>query len=1581
MKKMLMLIPFLLSICFMFAQVNEYTFVQSNQTYTEITGGTVVITGNVDDTQYAVAPPFAFTFNSTAVTAMAMSSNGYISFNAGTTSFGYTAISSTAIGTGAAAPMSRDLRGRPDGEMRWEVLGTAPNRTAVYQWKNWTAYGTGYVDDNWNFQVILYETTNDIAFRYGPFTFVSTYINTAQVGLRGETNAAFINRTTTDNWNTTTPGTTNAATCAITSTIYPANGLQFRYNYPIASLPPNPAIAVSPLDGAIGVMTSATLNWASGGGLPTGYRLNFGTNTPPTNIVNNMDLGAVNTYTPTPPMNMNTTYYWQIIPYNGFGNAANCPIWSFTTGGAVVLMSNGTQAVPDGVTYSFFDSGGPDGTYQNSENYTFTFTAATPSSTLEIAFSFFSLESGWDYLRIYDGPDANAPQIGPIDGYTGTTSPGSFEVGNAVTFVFTSDTSVMFDGWAATVTAIGSVPNDLQAYSITGPTGPAVGTPADYTITVRNRGTLDQSTYTVQLMSGTTVLASVPGPAILSGAEIPVVISYTFTAQGPITIFGRVVLTGDQVPANNDTEPLNVVVQASGTYLVEIGTGTTTQRQPFGIYYGYERDASLYTAAEIGAYGALTALKWYVGTANPYVVPYKIYLKSTTDATLTNAPWATMIADATLMMDATYSFSQVGWVTFNFPTPFAFTSGNLMVLVETNVGDWQSSYATFRYSNAPAGHHLYWYQDGSAPTGNGTANANRPNIGIFLATAGLGHVSGTVTSGTTPLEGAIITVAGAANTTTTNASGYYSLQYIPQGPQNITASKIGYAAQTLPVTIVENETATLNFNLVALPQVTVTGLVVGSDAPTVGLADASVTLTGMVDYTATTNATGQFTIPNVYASQTYNYTVTKAGYTNATGTVTIGTTNFNMGTITLNEIAIPATGVEAVLAAPNVNLTWMAPGTGGGEWIQYDSGTNNDSIGLTAGGTFDIASRWPAASLTDYVGQSLFAIRYWPGDTATYSMRVWTGGSQTAPGQLVYDQPLTNYTVDAFNTYILDTPVPIAAGQELWFGFNVTHAAGAYPAGCDAGPAHNGLGNMIYNAGAWSTLYDLAPTLNYDWNLAGYVGYSAPTAAPIRLAPLAALPLDEISFNDGQFSASGRTVISRSRMSMDTPFPTRSLEGYKVWRLLEGQESNEAAWTLLTANTISATAYQDMGWATVPDGNYKWAVKAVYSNNVLSVPALSNMLQKITQIGTIAGLVRNTSNQPIAGATVAAGTYTATTNTTGAYSLQVPAGTYTVTCTAAGYNTGTQTGIVVVTGQTTSVNFILTVANLVTDGFETYSDFALDFPPWVNVDVDQSTTYTITGVTFPGGGDAMAYIVFNPSATTPPLTTPAWTAHGGAKYAACFAATTPANNDWLISQLFENVGENASVGFWAKSVTAQYGLERFKVGVSTGGTAPANFTFISGASYVTAPVDWTWFEYDIPATYVGGNLRVGIQCVSNDAFVFMLDDFVMDLGTVSNVDPVTPVVMTALSGNFPNPFNPETTISYSVKGTAPVTVEIYNAKGQKVKTLVNETKAEGHYQAKWDGRDDNNQAVTSGVYFYKMNAGKYTSTKKMILMK
>jgi len=92
-------------------------------------------------------------------------------------------------------------------------------------------------------------------------------------------------------------------------------------------------------------------------------------------------------------------------------------------------------------------------------------------------------------------------------------------------------------------------------------------------------------------------------------------------------------------------------------------------------------------------------------------------------------------------------------------------------------------------------------------------------------------------------------------------------------------------------------------------------------------------------------------------------------------------------------------------------------------------------------------------------------------------------------------------------------------------------------------------------------------------------------------------------------------------------------------------------------------------------------------------------------------------------------------------------------------------------------------------------------------------------------------------------------------------------------------------------------------------------------------------------------------------------------------------LITKLKGNYPNPFNPVTTIAYDLARDQKVEIDIYNIKGQKVKKLINEIRKAGSYKTVWDGRNEDNQTVGSGIYFYRMKSGTYTSTGKMILMK
>ena len=89
----------------------------------------------------------------------------------------------------------------------------------------------------------------------------------------------------------------------------------------------------------------------------------------------------------------------------------------------------------------------------------------------------------------------------------------------------------------------------------------------------------------------------------------------------------------------------------------------------------------------------------------------------------------------------------------------------------------------------------------------------------------------------------------------------------------------------------------------------------------------------------------------------------------------------------------------------------------------------------------------------------------------------------------------------------------------------------------------------------------------------------------------------------------------------------------------------------------------------------------------------------------------------------------------------------------------------------------------------------------------------------------------------------------------------------------------------------------------------------------------------------------------------------------------------SLIQNYPNPFNPETDISYALPSDCQVNLTIYNLLGQKVKTLVNEPQTAGYKTTHWNGRDEQGNLVSSGIYFYKLNAGEYTDTKKMVMTK
>jgi len=88
-----------------------------------------------------------------------------------------------------------------------------------------------------------------------------------------------------------------------------------------------------------------------------------------------------------------------------------------------------------------------------------------------------------------------------------------------------------------------------------------------------------------------------------------------------------------------------------------------------------------------------------------------------------------------------------------------------------------------------------------------------------------------------------------------------------------------------------------------------------------------------------------------------------------------------------------------------------------------------------------------------------------------------------------------------------------------------------------------------------------------------------------------------------------------------------------------------------------------------------------------------------------------------------------------------------------------------------------------------------------------------------------------------------------------------------------------------------------------------------------------------------------------------------------------------LKANYPNPFNPTTTIAFDLPEASQVTLEVFDMMGRRVATLVNGDMAAGRYEAAWNARADNGSSVASGVYIYRLRAGSFESVKQMVLMK
>ena len=211
----------------------------------------------------------------------------------------------------------------------------------------------------------------------------------------------------------------------------------------------------------------------------------------------------------------------------------------------------------------------------------------------------------------------------------------------------------------------------------------------------------------------------------------------------------------------------------------------------------------------------------------------------------------------------------------------------------------------------------------------------------------------------------------------------------------------------------------------------------------------------------------------------------------------------------------------------------------------------------------------------------------------------------------------------------------------------------------------------------------------------------------------------------------------------------------------------------------------------------------------------------------------------------------------------------------------------------------------------------------------------------------------------------------------CAKSTTISHNQTASISVTMDVEPDGEISFYRKvSSESSYDYLRFYINnveqdewSGTLGWAQETYAVAEGTD-----VEFKWtYQKD-------GSVSSGSDCGWIDEIIFPpsgdgtpIDDF------------STENIVTELSGNYPNPFNPTTTINFNLKNDSKVSLIIYNVRGQKVRTLVNDDLQAGSHSIVWDGKNESGKSVSSGVYFNGFDAagiaGDYTSVKKMILLK
>ena len=673
--------------------------------------------------------------------------------------------------------------------------------------------------------------------------------------------------------------------------------------------------------------------------------------------------------------------------------------------------------------------------------------------------------------------------------------------------------------------------------------------------------------------------------------------------------------------------------------VIQVGNGTTADYYiPINFWWKNGLSESIYFADEIAAgginggaiTGEITEMTYsYYFRQNLSDLPFNIWMGETT---LDALPETWISAGLlTQVFSGNLSFTTgEGELQIIFDEPYIYNGDNLVVMVERVMDtEYYENDNDFYYEDTPEheGRSLSKASDTIDydpyfPPASPSMRSWVPNTQFVIDVDGVGSLNGYVYDSTTNegIEGVNVEMTPQGRfTALTDANGYYEFSGLFAGDYEVYVNIFGYYDETVMVTLLEDETIQQDFNLDPFENADITGRVVGSDNPTVGIANAELSLDGIENYDTVSDNDGYFTFSGAYSNAVYQLIIVTEGYETYVGEVNLGTANLDLGDVIVNEITFPVDDViaEANAEDSEVNLIWDAPIFSTNEFFDFEDGNGEFTADMgwewgIDSGTGNATHIWGTDLGTNYPNYANYQLV--TPEFHIYGNDILLTFSHYYDIEAGWDGGNVKISVDGGMTWELINPI------------------GGYPdeahsscAGIPEEPCY--AGNSYY----WETaIFELAAYADEDVMFKFHFGSDAATEETGWF-------IDDVALYLAGRGSLTQTHENLVPIALSPRNLSRSLDGYSIYRLAYGEENDETNWVEV-ATEITETTYTDLTWAEVDNGLWRYAVKAEYTNGLLSEPEISNWLGKQMYSDVTVNVTTNDGDLPAGAEVVMYGT-------------------------------------------------------------------------------------------------------------------------------------------------------------------------------------------------------------------------------------------------------------------------------------------------------------------------------------------------------